>query len=121
MKGFKTMLREKTCQYIECFNNKDLSGVATLLDESFVLEDPAVKRIEGKARCLEAIKNIFDSCKDLKFYAKNIYLQDSTTLIEFVLMLDEMKLEGVDIIEWKEDKMQELRAYLDIPKDKNEK
>lgn len=111
------MLREKTCQYIECFNNKDLSGVATLLDESFALEDPAVKRIEGKAKCLEAIRNIFDSCENLKFYAKNIYMQDSTTLIEFVLILDETKLEGVDIIEWRGDKMQELRAYLDIPKE----
>ncbi|MBD5164978.1 nuclear transport factor 2 family protein [Helicobacter sp.] len=111
------MLREKTCQYIECFNHKDLSGVAALLDENFALEDPAVKRIEGKMKCLEAIKNIFNSCENLKFYAKNIYLQDSTTLIEFVLMLDEMKLEGVDIIEWKEGKIQELRAYLDMPKE----
>lgn len=110
------MLRKKTLQYIECFNCKDLSGVALLLDDKFALEDPVVKRVEGKTKCLEAIRSIFDSCGKLEFYAKNIYSQDSTTMIEFVLVLNDTKLEGVDIIEWKGDKMQELRAYLDMPK-----
>lgn len=31
-------------------------------------------------------------------------------------MLDETKLEGVDIVEWYDEKIVELRAYLDIPK-----
>lgn len=107
-------------KYIRFFNNKDLESVGLLLDEKFALEDPIVKRIEGKQQCLEAIKNIFDSCKNLSFSAKNIYKQDTTTIIEFILKIDEVKLEGVDIIEWRGDKMKELRAYLDVPKGNHE-
>ncbi|EDP6022939.1 nuclear transport factor 2 family protein, partial [Campylobacter jejuni] len=29
---------------------------------------------------------------------------------------DDIRLEGVDIIEWHDEKIVELRAYLDIPK-----
>ncbi|MBK1973664.1 nuclear transport factor 2 family protein, partial [Campylobacter sp. TTU-622] len=75
-----------------------------------------VKRIEGKDRCLLAIKNIFESCKELSFSAKNIFQDKNTTFIEFTLMLDETKLEGVDIIDWQDEQIIKLRAYLDIPK-----
>ena len=37
-------------------------------------------------------------------------------MIEFMLDLDSVHLEGVDIIDWQERRMRELRAYLDIPK-----
>ena len=35
--------------------------------------------------------------------------------IEFILKLDNTILAGIDIIEWENNKMKELRAYLDIP------
>lgn len=111
------MLKELTIEYIKAFNKRNLKDVAFLLDDSFVLKDPVVKKIEGKDKCLEAINNIFTSCKKLEFSAKNIYRENNTTFIEFILLLDNVMLEGVDIIEWKNDKIQELRAYLDIPKD----
>lgn len=111
------MLKDLTKKYIKAFNDRDLQGVSNLLNDNFALEDPAVKRIEGKKECLMAIDNIFGSCKKLSFSAKNIYEDDKTTLIEFILELDSLRLEGVDIIEWKDGKMLELRAYLDMPKD----
>ncbi len=37
-------------------------------------------------------------------------------MIEFVLELDGMRLEGVGIIDCGDGRMHELRAYLDIPK-----
>ncbi|EAL8577458.1 nuclear transport factor 2 family protein [Campylobacter jejuni] len=110
------MLKKLTEKYISAFNKKDIKEVASLLNENFVLEDPVVKRIEGKEECLKAIENIFKSCKELSFSAKNIFQDKNTTFIEFTLMLDETKLEGVDIIEWYDEKIVELRAYLDIPK-----
>ncbi|EAL7864937.1 nuclear transport factor 2 family protein [Campylobacter lari] len=111
------MLKELTKQYIKVFDEKDLNGVSLLFDDDFVLEDPVVKRVEGKNKSLEVIKNIFNSCNKLNFSAKNIYMEGNTTIIEFVLILDEHKLEGVDIISWENEKIKELRAYLDIPKD----
>ncbi|TKX30601.1 nuclear transport factor 2 family protein [Campylobacter estrildidarum] len=113
------MLKELTKQYIKAFNDKDLEQISYLFDEKFVLEDPVVKRIKGKNESLKVIKDIFSSCKELHFEAKNIYQDNNTTFIEFIFILDDVKLEGVDIIEWKNEKMLELRAYLDIPKEIN--
>lgn len=110
------MLKELTKNYIEAFDSKDLDRCAQLFTDEFALEDPVVKRIEGKIEVLKAIKGIFDSCNILKFNAKNIYEDDQTTIIEFTLKLDDTNLTGTDIIEWEDNKMKELRAYLDIPK-----
>ena len=110
------MLKKFTKQYIEAFDSKDLNRCAELFTDDFALEDPVVKRIEGKEEVLKAIKSIFDSCATLDFSAKNIYQDDQTTVIEFLLKLDDTILTGTDIIEWEGNKMKELRAYLDIPK-----
>lgn len=110
------MLKELTKDYIKAFNAKDLDKCAKLFTNDFSLEDPVVERIEGKDEVLKAIKGIFDSCDKLSFQAKNVYQDAQVTIIEFVLKLDDTTLTGTDIIEWEDNKMKELRAYLDIPK-----
>lgn len=110
------MLKNLTERYISAFASKDLAAVAALLEEGFALEDPVVKRVVGKAAVLEAIGKIFSGCKQLDFHAKKIFQDGHTTMIEFILVLDDTRLEGVDIIEWHDGRMRELRAYLDIPK-----
>jgi ketosteroid isomerase-like protein len=110
------MLKELTQKYIEAFDSKNLDKCAELFTDDFALEDPVVKRIEGKKNVLEAIEGIFDSCNTLSFNAKNIYQDNQTTIIEFILKFDDTVLTGTDIIEWEDNKMKELRAYLDIPK-----
>ena len=106
-----------TQQYIACFNAKNINGIEKLLSNDFALEDPVVKRIQGKQNALSAISNIFNSCSTLSFTAKNIYQDGMTTIIEFTLVLDQQVLTGTDIIDWNEaGQMLELRAYLDIPK-----
>ena len=82
MKGLK-MLKELTQKYVSAFNQRDIEEVANLLNDNFALEDPIVKRIEGKDKCLSAIKNIFEGCKELSFSAKNIFQDQNTTFIEF--------------------------------------
>lgn len=110
------MLKELTQKYIEAFNSKNLELLSELFTENFVLEDPIVKRIEGKDNVLIMIKGIFESSDKLNFYAKNIFQDKETTIIEFVLELNDTILTGTDIIEWENSNMKELRAYLDIPK-----
>lgn len=110
------MLKMLTERYITAFSKKDINSISVLLDAKFSLEDPIVKRVEGKLASLEAIQKIFLGCEKLNFKAKKIYQDGNSTIIEFVLELDGVKLEGVDIIEWKDGLMCELRAYLDIPK-----
>jgi hypothetical protein len=110
------MLEELTNKYIKAFNSKDLDKCAELFSDDFALEDPVVNRIEGKFEVLNAVKNIFDSCDSLEFNAKNIYQNNQTTIIEFMLKLDNTVLMGTDIIEWENNTMKELRAYINIPK-----
>lgn len=110
------MLKELTNQYIHAFNNKNLTEISELFIDDCILEDPVIKRLEGKENTLTYIEDIFNSCNILEFKEKNIYQENSTTIIEFILKLDDTILIGVDIIEWQENKIKELRAYLDIPK-----
>lgn len=110
------MLKKLTEQYILAFSNKDLNAISVMLTDDFVLEDPVVERLVGKTAALEAISNIFTGCSRIEFFAKNIYHDGGTTMIEFVLILDDMRLDGMDILDWRDGKIQELRAYLDVPK-----
>jgi len=108
------MLKDLTRAYVAAFNARDAAACAALMTEDFALEDPVVKRIEGRAAVIEAVRGIFGSCKTMSFVARNIYQDGETTLIEFVLTLDDKVLTGMDLIEWRGDKMKELRAYLDV-------
>ena len=100
------MLKELTQKYIKAFANKDSEAIASMLNEEFVLEDPVIKRVEGKEKALEAIKKIFASCSNLEFKAKNIFVIDpNTTIIEFILQLDRVYLQGVDIIVFKDNQL----------------
>lgn len=110
------MLKELTKKYVEAFDGKNLDKISELLTDNFTLEDPIVKRIEGKANALHTLANIFNSCNTLTFLAKNIYQDKQTTIIEFVLKLDNVTLFGTNIIEWQDNKMKGLRAYLDTPR-----
>jgi ketosteroid isomerase-like protein len=107
-------MKELTRAYVTAFNGKDASGCAALMADDFALEDPVVKRVEGKAAAMKVVEGIFASCKNLSFVARNIYVDGNTTLIEFVLTIDGKVLTGIDLIEWKDGKMKELRAYLDV-------
>ena len=69
------MLKDLTKQYIEAINGKNIEKIAQLLTDDFALEDPVVKRIEGKVEVLKSIQNLFDSCTKLSFEAKNIYIK----------------------------------------------
>jgi len=108
------MLKDLARAYVAAFGSKDLDGCAALMAEDFALEDPVVKRVEGKAAALDVVKGLFAAAENLSFVARNVYADGNTTLIEFVLTLDDKVLTGVDLIEWQDGKMKEMRAYLDV-------
>lgn len=108
------MLKTLTSRYVAAFNARDADACAALMHEDFVLEDPIVKRLEGRTAAMAAITGMFSGCETLSFVARNIFQDGDTTLIEFVLTIDGKTLTGVDVISWREGKMQEMRAYLDV-------
>lgn len=108
------MLKELTESYVAAFAAKDLEGCAALMHEGFALEDPVVKRVEGKKAALEVVAGIFNSIQNLGYHARNIFVDGNVSLIEVVLDADGKVLTGVDVIEWRDGKMTEMRAYLDV-------
>ena len=104
-----------TNDYIRAFCAKNIEAVAELMTDDVALEDPVIKRIEGKSAVLAAISGIFNGCHTLSFRDKKVFQDRHTTFIEFVLKLDDTTLEGVDIIVWENNQIKEIRAYLDIP------
>jgi ketosteroid isomerase-like protein len=109
------MLKELTEQYIHAFNKKDLAAIEMMLAIDFSLEDPVVKRVEGKKPALDAIARIFAGCNSVTFVAKGIYVDGETSFIEFSLDLDSTHIEGVDVIAWNGVLMKSMRAYLNLP------
>ena len=106
-------LRQLTQQYISAFDQKDLAAVAQLLSEDFTLTDPENDRLSPKDSVLALIENIFKSGgPSFSFSAKNILVQEQISIIEFELQIGEAIFDGVDIIEWQNGRMHELRAYL---------
>ena len=99
--------------YIEAFDNKDLVRLESMFNEDFVLEDPFINRIDGKANVLNFLKEVFESTTDLSFNAIEIAVAGSKTFIQFELILDEKKFRGVDILTWKGGKMLSLVAHLE--------
>jgi ketosteroid isomerase-like protein len=49
------MLKELTQRYVAAFDKKDLHGCAALMHDTFALEDPVVKRVDGKEAALAAV------------------------------------------------------------------
>ncbi|ALM08449.1 ketosteroid isomerase [Sediminicola sp. YIK13] len=109
-------LKNLTEEYIQAFDNKDINSLKALLTEGFILEDPVVQKVVGRDNALIKILEIFNGSENLSFKAKNIFQERNTTIIEFVLTLDDVILKGVDILDWEQYKIKQLRAYLDIPK-----
>ena len=108
----KALIETLTRLYVGFFNTRNLAGVSAMFTDAFALEDPSVKRLEGKLPVIAYIKGIFDSNSDLAFTARNILVDGSISLIEFDLAIAGQMLKGADVIEWDGRKMKELRAYL---------
>jgi ketosteroid isomerase-like protein len=106
------LIRTLTALYTGFFNTRNLAGVAAMCHEGFALEDPTVKRVEGKAQVLAYIKGIFDANQDLEFNARIVVVEEPRCVIEFNLKIAGQNLKGTDVIEWQGRRMVELRAYL---------
>jgi dTDP-glucose pyrophosphorylase len=108
----RELLETMTRLYVGFFNTRNLAGVSALLGDVFTLQDPTIKRIEGKGKVLAYIKTIFDANPDLSFKVRNILVDGLKSVIEFEMFIGGQQLKGIDVIEWQGKRMAELRAYL---------
>jgi len=81
------LIRTLTQLYIGFFDSRNIAGVSAMCHEGFALEDPTVKRLEGKANVVAYIKDIFEANSDLDFSARNVVVEDPMSVIEFDLKI----------------------------------
>ena len=112
-------LRNLTEDYIHNFNKKDITAIGQMLHPTeCCLSDPENIFLGAKNVEME-IKNLFEF-STLVLEAKNLYVceENDTSFIEFKIQLNDNILDGVDIIEWKDNKITALRAYVNPSIDK---
>ncbi|MEW6994797.1 nuclear transport factor 2 family protein [Colwelliaceae bacterium MEBiC 14330] len=103
---------QRTKEYISAFDSKSLIEVDNFFSIDFHLTDPDVS-IKGKQNVLDYIGGIFNNVSSLSFEAKSIVVENKTSVIEFILKVDGVKLIGTDVIRWNENgKMISMNAYL---------
>lgn len=100
-----------TNEYIRCFNSKESSSISNLLDEKVILREPNLS-VQGKAAVMRHILTIFESCKNLTFEGRRVFVDGRYSIIEFELSIDQESYLGTDVIEWTIDgKIRVLNAY----------
>jgi ketosteroid isomerase-like protein len=97
-------------KFAQYFSNKNLEGMASLLSDDIVVYDPG-KVTKGKENFLKLLKSNFDKTNTILFPIFHMYQQGKTTIFEFKLSFDNDTYEGVDVVEWKNNKMKEIRCY----------
>lgn len=112
-KTFCEKVLTETKKYIDCFNTKNALIVTGFFSDIGCLVDPN-GRFVGRNQLLNYLNTIFESCNELEFTPTNIsVINDDSSLIEFVLNIDEKQFVGVDIIRFNKDyKIDNLTAYL---------
>ena len=106
-------LIKRTQEYIKAFDSKNIDEVSQFFADESELFDPANPNgVKGKSNIINMIEGLFKEFEILEFKAINIFEDKNTSLIEFKLILNDKTLTGVDIIDWQDNKITSLRAYL---------
>jgi ketosteroid isomerase-like protein len=103
--------------YFAAFAGRDDRAIAEFLADDVVLQDPIVGIVRGKAAVLEVMRHIF-RCHSLRLDIRRHVPGGLFHMVEFRLEITDDRgesqvVEGVDLIEVADGKIQSLRAYLD--------
>lgn len=107
-----TNIRKLTEDYAAAFDIRDLDKVVHHFAEDFQLTDPDIAELTPKGAVTNYIARLFAAHKALSFEAHDIIVDGDKSVIHFTLKLDQITLDGVDVISWKSGKMTCMQAYL---------
>ncbi len=97
-------------QYFEHFQNKDIDALSELFCDDITLKDWSISA-SGKEEVLDAIKNIYNSVEHITISQPLILSNDHVVMAQITIGVDKDTLEVVDIIEYRDDKIESIRAY----------
>ena len=98
--------------YSRFFRDRNIAALSAMLSDESVLCDPNVGRIEGKQNVLEFVNKIHNENPSLDFAPINIVASCCLSIIEFTIKLSSGTISGVDLVEWNDYKICNLRVYL---------
>lgn len=104
-------LESLTKSYMRAFASKDLDALLHMFSQTATLTDPN-EDLSGRDQIISFLSKLFSDVDIIVFDAKNIYIDGRTSIIHFALKLDGLLLEGVDVIEWFDQEIVSLTAYL---------
>jgi ketosteroid isomerase-like protein len=103
----------KTKSYAAAVNDRNFAAVAAMLAEDVQCSDPLVSELTPKSAVVDFYRQQFElPIKQFEFIPRNIIQQGDTTVMEFDMVVEGATLKGVDVIEWNEGLIVNLRAYV---------
>lgn len=107
-------LKSGTLRYAASFEDRDLESIRLLLHDSIQLSDPVEKVISGKPNVLAFLKKLFDGADRIACDVRNLWAEETTTIMEFRLTIGSTTLEGIDVIDWHDGRIIAIRAYVNV-------
>ena len=109
-------MREKVKKYFDAFSSKDVAALEEMYHDDISLRD-WLSSATGKKGVIESNKRLFNACSSVSVKLKHLIAHSHKAACEIDINLihndgTEDKLLVVDIIEFEDDKVKEIRAYL---------
>jgi len=106
-------------QYFEAFRTKDLNSLKHILHPQIVLQDPIVGKIEGMARVLPIYEDFFIKNEYSLGLKRKFQKDQNLYAVEFSIVIygknkEDQIVDGIDLIEIRDNKILSVRAYLDM-------
>jgi dTDP-glucose pyrophosphorylase len=106
------LIEKRTKIYADFFNAKNIAGIYSLFNLDARLVDPSVD-IRGRDNIVAYVSDLFKNNINLSFEIKNLFVNGDSSVIEFELGINGKFINGTDVIDWKDGRIMELRAYLE--------
>jgi len=109
-------MRNKIKKYLEAFSSKDIEALESMYHDDVSLRDWLSSAV-GKEDVIESNKKLFNACSSVDIKLKHIIAHSNKAACEIDIDLTHNdgtkdKLLVVDVIEFEDDKIKEIRAYL---------
>lgn len=106
-------LIEKTKAYAAAVNTKNHEACLGLFADNATMSDPLVAALGPKTAIAGFYKAQFEmELAHFAFKPSRIMQSGNTTIMEFVMEINDASMNGVDVIDWEDGKIVKLSAYV---------
>ncbi|MBX2813967.1 MAG: nuclear transport factor 2 family protein [Myxococcales bacterium] len=109
-----TSLVTKTEMLIAAIDSGNIEALSSLLADNIVFEFPSAPSMSTKSEVLDHFKTEFEEhlFSNPPIIVHRIFFTADTTVVEFTINTGEHSLGGVEVLEWENEKVVALRAYI---------